>query len=67
MLIEKGKTAGFEGGGKQELEQGLEKGLERGLEQGKTKGKLLEARDVLIELLEDQFGIVTASLAEKLG
>jgi hypothetical protein len=62
MLIEKGKAAGIEEG----LKQGLEQGRSEGLSQGETKGKLLEARGVLIELLEDQFGIVTASLAEKL-
>jgi flagellar biosynthesis/type III secretory pathway protein FliH len=74
MLIEKGKTAGIEEGWKQGLQQGLEQGLVRGLErgrsegssQGETKGKLLEARGVLSELLEEQFGIVTSSLVEKL-
>jgi predicted transposase/invertase (TIGR01784 family) len=45
----------------------IEKGLIQGLEQGETKGKLSEARSVLIELLEEQFGIVTSSLAERLA
>jgi hypothetical protein len=57
-IIEKGKTAGFE--------EGLKQGLHQGLERGETKGKLLEARGVLLELLEEQFGCVTSSLAEKL-
>jgi predicted transposase/invertase (TIGR01784 family) len=55
MLIEKGKAAG------------IEEGLKQGLSQGEMKGKLHEARSVLLELLEEQFGIVTSSLAEKLS
>jgi hypothetical protein len=44
----------------------MERGRSEGSSQGETKGKLLEARGVLSELLEEQFGIVTSSLVEKL-
>jgi predicted transposase/invertase (TIGR01784 family) len=60
--LEQGLSQGLEKG----LSQGLEKGLSQGLQRGQTEGKLQEARGVLIELLEEQFGTITPSLAAKL-
>jgi predicted transposase/invertase (TIGR01784 family) len=40
---------------------------EQWMEEGEVKGRLSEARDVIIELLEEQFGTVPSSLSEKLS
>jgi len=48
------------------IRKGEVAGLERGLREGREKGKLSEAHDVLLELLEEQFGMLPVGLAEKL-
>jgi hypothetical protein len=40
---------------------------EQWIEEGEVKGRVSEARDVIIELLEEQFGTVPSSLSEKLS
>jgi hypothetical protein len=44
----------------------MEQGEARGEVIGLEKGKIHEAHDVLIELLEEQFGVIPLSLTEKL-
>ena len=39
---------------------------EQWIEEGEVKGRVFEARDVILELLEEQFGTVPPSLSEKL-
>lgn len=56
--FQQGETAG--------LQKGIRQGLEEGLKQGLEEGKLSEAHDVLLELLEEQFGVLPLSLTEKL-
>jgi hypothetical protein len=48
------------------MEQGEARGEARGEIKGLEKGKIHEAHDVLIELLEEQFGVIPLSLTEKL-
>lgn len=45
---------------------GIQKGLKEGLKQGLEEGKVSEAHDVLLELLEEQFGVLPLRLTEKL-
>ena len=56
--FQQGETAG--------LQIGIRQGLEEGLKQGREEGKLSEAHDVLLELIEEQFGVLPLSLTEKL-
>lgn len=39
---------------------------EQWIEEGRVEGRVTEARDVILELLEEQFGTVPSSLSEKL-
>jgi predicted transposase/invertase (TIGR01784 family) len=47
-------------------EHHFNKGKLAGLEQGMTQGMLSEAHGVLLELLEEQFGVIPSGLAEKI-
>ena len=56
--FQQGETAG--------LQKGIRQGLEDGLKQGLEEGKISEAHDVLLELIEEQFGVLPLRLTEKL-
>jgi flagellar biosynthesis/type III secretory pathway protein FliH len=58
LAIEDGLKQGLEQG----LKQGLEQGLEQGLKQGERIGMLQEARELLLDALEEKFGAVPAGV-----
>ena len=44
----------------------IQQGEAAGIQKGLAEGKLSEAHDVLLELLEEQFGVLPLRLTEKL-
>ena len=48
------------------IQKGIKQGLEQGIKQGIQQGLLLEAQEMLLELLEERFGIVPRSIAKKI-
>ena len=48
------------------LQKGIRQGLKEGWKLGLEEGKVSEALDVLLELLEEQFGVLPLRLTEKL-
>ena len=56
------KREGYEEG----LKVGIQQGIQKGLEQGIQQGLIIDAQEMLVELLEERFGIVKRSLVEKI-
>ncbi|GAB6163031.1 hypothetical protein JCM12298_21910 [Desulfothermus naphthae] len=48
------------------IQQGIEKGLQQGIQQGIQQGLLLDAQEMLLEALEERFGIIPRSIAKKI-
>ena len=48
------------------LQQGIQQGLQQGIQQGLEKGLLLDAQEMLLEALEERFGIIPRSIAKKI-
>ena len=46
--------------------EGFEEGLKQGLQQGLQQGLLEEAREMVLEALEERFGIVPSSIITKI-
>ena len=44
----------------------IKQGLQQGIQQGLQQGLLLEAQEMLLDALEERFGIVSCSLAKKI-
>ncbi len=40
---------------------GIKKGIQQGIQQGMQQGMLEEARDMLLELLQERFGVLSSS------
>jgi predicted transposase YdaD len=47
------------------MEQGLEKGMEKGMEKGQREGEAKGIRDALLDLLQERFGPLRLSTADK--
>ena len=60
------ESAGYELIKREGYEEGLKVGMQRGLEQEIQKGLIIDAQEMLVELLEERFGIVKRSLVEKI-
>ncbi len=48
------------------MQQGIQQGIKKGIQQGLQKGMLLEAQEMLLELLEERFGGIDANLRERI-
>ena len=46
-------------------DDGRKQGMEKGLEKGFHKGMLSEAKDMVIEVLEEKIGVVPARIVQK--
>ena len=57
---------GIEKGMQQGMRQGMRQGMQRGMQQGIQQGMLLEAREMLIEVLTERFGRISDKLSEQI-
>ena len=51
---------------KKGMQQGMQQGMQRGMQQGIQQGMLLEAREMLIEVLTERFGKINNRISEQL-
>ncbi len=66
IIKKEGFEEGLKKGLKEGLEEGLQKGFQEGLQKGLQQGLLEEAREMVIEALEERFGILPPSLISKI-
>ncbi len=63
--IEEGLEKGIEQGMAKGIEQGMAKGMEKGMEKGQREGETKGIRDALLDLLQERFGPLRLSTADK--
>jgi hypothetical protein len=65
-LAEEWFQEGMEKGRQEGKREGKREGRREGREEGKQEGRLSEAREVILELIEGQFGVPSQNLVQKL-
>ena len=55
-----------EQGLQQGIQQGLQQGMQQGIQKGMQQGMLEEARDMLMQLLEERFGFLSTSIVSQI-
>ena len=66
-ILEIARNDGIQQGVQQGVQQGIKQGVQQGLQQGVQQGMLLDAREMVLDVIGEKIGVVPQYIAEKIN